>query len=176
MTQLVKWLLITSLLLLGVGIIYVMQLPSSDWLDDEHITQTWSDNTKETTIQLFYYKEDLDKDEAGNIMCNSDAVQPVTRTLSAYNIEDHLQLLLQWPTDKEQAEWFSSEFPLSGFVLENWDLNDDGLLSLWFDDPNLQTVWGSCRVGILASQLIKTIETITGVQDIEVFPEDLFQP
>ena len=132
--------------------------------------------TSGTSIELFYYREDLDTDETGNILCSGDAVQSVTRHISDYSIDKHLQTLLAWPNDQEQAQWFSSEFPLSWFTLQEVELDDQGLLSLVFEDREHRSTGWSCRVGILANQLVKTAETISGVQEIHISPEDIFQP
>lgn len=129
-----------------------------------------------TEAQVFFYVEEDDKDESGNILCSADAVKPVTRQIKDYSIEKHLRALLEGPTAEEKANGFSSEYPLPGFTLENAELSEDGVLHLTFSDPEHTTAGGSCRVGILASQLIKTAETIEGVTEVEVSPEDLFQP
>lgn len=179
MTQIFKSLMALILaIVIWLAIIRFTWSLSQNPPKDETVLTTWTTAPSESThtIQLFYYQEDLDRDDTGNILCNADAVQAVSREIENYSIEQHLKLLLAWPTQAEQEQWFSSEFPLTGLTLEDIDLSDDWLLSLRFDDPDHQTSWWACRVGLLSAQLIKTLETNPDIQEIHIEPVDLFQP
>lgn len=134
------------------------------------------DNTESHSVQLYFYDEEADTDETGNIMCSADAVVPVTRTIDNYTIERHIQALLDGPSGAEVERGLSSEYPLEGFELESADLSEDGVLTLVMSDEGGATTGGSCRVGILSAQLIKTAESISGVESVVIEPETLFQP
>lgn len=128
------------------------------------------------TVQLFFYDEAADTDETGNILCSSDSVLPVSRTINDYTIEKHIEAVLNGPNATEEDSGFSSEYPLDGFELEGAELAEDGTLTLSFSDPNNSTTGGSCRVGLLYAQIVKTAESITGVESVVIEPETLFQP
>jgi spore germination protein GerM len=129
------------------------------------------------TVTLYFYKVEEDTDEEGNILCSSDAVLPVERVIEDYTLEKHFEALLAGPNSTEEADGFSSEFPLEGLTLEAVEGPDsEGVLTLTLEDPEGATVGGSCRVGILSAQIIKTAETIDGVESVQILPEDLFQP
>lgn len=128
------------------------------------------------TVQLFFYDEEADTDETGNIMCSADAVVAVTRDISDYTIEKHIQAVLDGPNQAEEDQGLSSEYPLEGFSLEGASLSEDGTLTLTFNDENNSASGGSCRVGILDAQIRKTAMSISGVEDVVMMPEDIFQP
>lgn len=130
----------------------------------------------ERIVELFFYEEKADLDETGNVMCSADAVVPVTRTIKDYAIEKHIETLLAGPSAEEKERGLSSEYPLKSLRLESANLDDKGVLTLKFNDPDNSTTGGSCRVGLLSAQLIKTAESITGVKSVKVEPEELFQP
>lgn len=134
------------------------------------------DNINTRDVSLFFYNEESDRDQDGNISCSEEAVMPTERSISDYNIEKHINLLLEGPTESEISDGLTSEFPLEGLALESADLDDSGTLTLTFSDPQNQTVGGSCRVGLLYSQIRKTAKSIEEVSEVVIEPEELFQP
>lgn len=128
------------------------------------------------TVELFFYDEAEDTDATENVLCSADSVLPVTREIPDYTIEKHIRILLAGPNQAEKDRGFSSEFPLDDFTLTDVSLSQAGVLTLTFADPLGESVGGSCRVGLLAAQIIKTAESIEGVTSVEVSPEDIFQP
>lgn len=129
-------------------------------------------------INLYYYNSDLDKDESGNVMCSRNGLVAVERKVNITEtmLEDSIRLLLLGElTEQERSQGISTEFPLEEFSLKSSVL-EDGVLTLEFNDPNNQTVGGSCRVNILKSQIEKTVEQFSGINEVHILPEELFQP
>jgi hypothetical protein len=126
------------------------------------------------TVQLYYYNQKLDKEG-----CNSDYVLPVERQIPLTNtpIQDTIKLLIKGEiTDTERSQGFTSEFPHAGFVLNGANLVN-GILTLDFPEVNGFTVGGSCRVGILSSQITKTAKQFAEVkQVIYTHPDGMWQP
>lgn len=132
---------------------------------------------QQKTISLYFYNEEADTDSTGNILCSPDAVVATERTVEDYSVRNHIEMLLKGPTEEEKRSGLSSEFPLQGLSLESVQgPNAEGVLTLTLSDSQNSTVGGSCRVGILAAQLIQTALSIEGVESVEVLPEDMFQP
>jgi len=134
--------------------------------------------TSEQTVTLYYYSPEDDTDESGNIMCSEAGLVPVEREIPVTQtpIQDTVRLLLAGEvTPAETAGGIETEYPLEGFSLTGANLAD-GVLTLGFADPANQTVGGSCRVGILWSQIRKTAEQFEEVNEVRFQPEELFQP
>lgn len=130
------------------------------------------------SVKLYYYNQDLDKDESGNIACSRNGLVSVERKIPITKtpIQDTIKLLLSGKlTDEERARGISSEYPLEGFSLKGASLKD-GVLTLEFDDPNSKTVGGSCRVGILWFQIEATARQFPEIQQVRFLPEEIFQP
>jgi len=144
--------------------------------DELRIPVKFSKNVSK--IQLYYYNEKRDKEISENILCSADAILPVERDISSSQtpIQDTINLLLQGNvTQAEKEAGFTPMFPLEGVTLVNADLKD-GTLTLKFNDPLNKTGGGSCRVGLLWNQIVKTAKQFEGVQSVKFIPEDLFQP
>ena len=125
-------------------------------------------------VQLFYYNKTNDP----TTTCDPAAVLPISRNIPSTQtpIHDTIKLLLQGQlTNAEVAQGFDTEFPLSGVELRGADVKD-GVLTLEFTDPQRRTSGGSCRAGLLWSQIEKTARQFEGVREVRFFPEDLFQP
>ncbi len=129
-------------------------------------------------VKIYYYNALLDQDEAGNLKCSPAGLSSVNREISPSEnpIEDTINLLIAGGlTPVEIEAGLSTEFPLSGLTLESAEL-DNGSLSLTFSDPENRTVGGSCRVGVLWSQIEKTAKQFPEVKAVQFFPLNLFQP
>ena len=134
--------------------------------------------TATRTVRLYYYNQELDEDESGNISCSRAGLVPLEREipLTKTPIQDAIQLLLQGElTEAEKASGIITEYPLEGFSLKGASLND-GVLTLEFNDPNNKTGGGSCRVGILWFQIEATAKQFPEVEQVRFIPEELFQP
>ncbi|HZX49532.1 MAG TPA: GerMN domain-containing protein [Candidatus Paceibacterota bacterium] len=120
-----------------------------------------------TTVKLYYYNAENDKDAEGNIQCSRQGLVSVEREVSQNEtvIEDTIRLLLR--------EELAAELP--GVTLESAIL-ENGVLTLEFADPQNKTVGGSCRVGILWFQIEATAKQFEGVEQVRFLPEELFQP
>ena len=130
------------------------------------------------TVTLYYYNPEKDKDITNNIMCTKQGLVGVKRSISVTNtpIQDTIKLLLQGNlTDAERAQGITTEYPLTGFTLTGAS-QKNGNLTLSFADPNNKTGGGSCRVGILWSQISETAKQFPGVTTVTFTPEELFQP
>jgi len=129
-------------------------------------------------VQLHFYDPGRDRDESGNIQCSRQGLVAVARQIPVTQtpIQDTVRLLLQGGlTDQERSGGVTTEFPLSGLSLEGSTLND-GVLTLEFADPDSRTSGGSCRVGILRSQIEATAAQFPEVDSVRFLPEELFQP
>lgn len=135
-------------------------------------------STAKRKIYLYYYNIIKDKEIADYIPCSPDAVLPVEREIpfTIAPIQDAIKLLLEGKlADGEKNAGFSTEFPLSGLKLSEANLKN-GILTLKFDDPENKTSGGSCRVGLLWSQIEKTAKQFPEVKEVKFLPEYLFQP
>jgi len=130
------------------------------------------------TIGLYYYNQESDQDESGNVMCSKQGLVRVERKILVTQtpIQDTIRLLLKGKlTEEKMVQGISTEYPLTGLSLAGASLKD-GVLTLQFEDPNNKTGGGSCRVGILWFQIEATAKQFAGVQQVRFLPEELFQP
>lgn len=133
---------------------------------------------KPTTVQLYYYDQNKDLDEARNIKCSKDGLVEVKREISQSDnlIEDTIDLLISGDLKPDEVEdGITTEFPLDGFFLANSYL-ENGVLTLEFIDSQNQTVGGACRVGILWAQIEETARQFEEVEEVRFIPEEIFQP
>lgn len=129
-------------------------------------------------INLYYYFENLDKDETGNILCSEKGLVPVERSIPASDtvIEDSIRLLIKGElSQNEKSRGITTEFPLSGFEFIKSGLQA-GTLTLTFKDPEHTTSGGACRVQILRYQIEATAKQFGKVSEVIIEPSDLFQP
>ena len=163
-------------IVLFVWIIAVLMRTSNTPTESPAITDDVE--IQEQTVQLYYYDSDLDMDENGNIMCSEKGLVAVDRQIPVTQtpIQDTINLLLEGNLTRQEIEGgITTEYPLGEFSLEGAALTN-GVLNLAFDDPNNETVGGSCRTGILWAQINKTALQFDAVQEVRFEPEDLFQP
>lgn len=130
------------------------------------------------SVELFYYSETRDLDENGNIQCSRQGLVAVKREIVSVNsIEDTIRMLLNGElTTEERAQGISTEYPLAGLNLVSANLEEGGILTLTFDDPQNRTSGGSCRIGVLWFQIEATALQFPEVKQIRFAPEELFQP
>ena len=136
----------------------------------------FSDKTK--MVKLYYYNKTEDEKKFGYVACSEESVLPVERKifLTSTPIQDTINLLLQGNIfDSEKQSGFSSEFPIDGLILIGANLKD-GILTLEFSDSLNKTNGGSCRVGLLRTQIEKTAGQFDGVKEVKLIPEYIFQP
>lgn len=142
-------------------------------------SQVGDKESQETrTVKLYYYNQERDQDETGNLQCSRSGLVAVEREIPITEtpIQDTINLLLAGDlTSQEREEGIESEYPLEGFSLKGASLRD-GVLTLEFEDVNNKTVGGSCRVGILWFQIEATAKQFEGVSQVRFTPEELFQP
>lgn len=129
------------------------------------------------SIKLYYYNPNLDQGPGG-AQCGSDGLVAVKRVIprTSTPIQDVINLLLRGEiSDEERREGLTSEFPLSGVVLQSASLSN-GTLTLTFNDPEHRTSGGSCRVNILREEIQATVKQWKEVKTVRILPSDLFQP
>jgi hypothetical protein len=129
-------------------------------------------------IKLYYYNVKKDKEIADYISCGPEAILPVEREIPITKtpIQDAVKLLLEGRlSEEEKNNGFLTEFPLSGFKLLEANLKN-GVLILKFDDPENKISGGSCRAGILWSQIEKTVKQFSEVKEVKFLSETIFQP
>lgn len=129
-------------------------------------------------VTLYYYNQSEDVDADGNILCSDQGLVAVERKMpvSQTPVQDAIRLLLEGDiTAQEAAAGIETEFPLAGLELIGANL-EDGTLTLEFDDPQGATSGGSCRVSILRAQIEETALQFGEVDEVEILPEDIFQP
>jgi len=143
-----------------------------DWYTPQ-VQVVGAENTQK--VELFYYNRTADK----NIDCGGEFVLPVERQipLTKTPIKDTINLLISGQlTQAEKEQGFTTEFPNPGFKLleANYDYDSETLILKFTEVPGF-TDGGSCRISILANEIIKTIKQF-GVKNIVFVPESLFQP
>ena len=129
-------------------------------------------------IKLYYYNSKLDTDSTGNIACSKKGLALVERTIpkTTTPIQDAVKLLLKGEISAgEKTQGITSEFPLPELSLTGANLKN-GVLTLSFNDPQNKTSGGSCRAGILWSQIEATAKQFLEVKSVKFIPESLFQP
>lgn len=130
------------------------------------------------TVRLYYYDREKDQDASGNARCEASGLTAVERSIpvTVTPIQDTIRLLLKGEiTAAEKARGISSEYPLPGLELKGVVLKD-GVLTLTFADPLYKTSGGSCRVGILSSQITETAKQFSTVKEVRFEPDEAFQP
>lgn len=181
-------LLLPVLLLLSIFVVIRLRLatPEDSWIcvDGQWVKHGKPDSvppdfgcTPEHDVLLYYYNPEKDKDDARNILCSRQGLVTVNRTISSNDpIADTVNLLLKGDiTGEEKTQGITSEFPLSGLMLEQTSI-EDGIVSLTFSDPEHKTSGGACRTGILWFQIEETVKQFENVREVRFLPEDLFQP
>ena len=138
------------------------------------------DAPDESTVLLYYYNPANDMDIGGNIMCGRNGLVPVERSIQSSDtileIRDAIRLLIAGNlSEAEKKAGVTTEFPLEGFQLTDASL-EGGVLTLTFVDPLNKASGGSCRVGVLSSQVEATAKQFEGVQTVRIMPEEIFQP
>ena len=140
--------------------------------------QKAEDETAKIKVKLYYYNQVKDKEIAEYMPCSPDAVLPVEREIPATetSIQDTINLLIAGDLiEEEKSAGFSTEFPHPEFKLLGVNLKD-GILTLEFTEVPGFTTGGSCRVGLLENQIIKTAKQFSEVKEVILTPESLFQP
>lgn len=129
-------------------------------------------------VKLYYYDENKDKNAGGLVLCSSQGLVPVERSVKKSDaiIQDTIKLLIQGKlTDGELKAGIDTEYPLYGLALDKVVL-ERGTLTLFFNDPNGETSGGSCRVSILRAQIEATAKQFEGVKYVDYWPYNIFQP
>lgn len=129
-------------------------------------------------VNLYYYNELLDRVMNGEVLCDTEAVIPVGRTIpsSQSPINDVIRLLIRGELTKAEEDLgFRTEFPGRELQFLGARL-EDGVLHLKFSDPSGFTSGGSCRVNLLRAQIEKTALQFEMVESVVLEPEDIFQP
>lgn len=146
--------------------------------DDDGEDEDDDEDVVTRVVKLYYYNPENDKDEDGNIMCSSQGLVAVNRTIPSTNtpIQDTIRLLLKGElSDAEESRGIETEYPLAGLRLKGANLAS-GVLTLEFEDPHGRTTGGACRVSLLWEQIEATAKQFSTVEVVRYIPEDIFQP
>jgi hypothetical protein len=79
-------------------------------------------------------------------------------------------------TETEKLSGFVTEYPNADFKLLESNLSDAGTLTLKFTEVPGFTSGGSCRVGIMMQEILKTVRQFPEVKRIVFKPDSLFEP
>ena len=129
-------------------------------------------------VKIYYYSEERDRDEEGNIQCSKEGLVAVDRTIPPTQtpLKDSIELLIKGELIASETErGITTEFPLAGVVLKSASITN-GVATLTFDDPQNKTSGGSCRVSVLWAQIEATAKQFPAVQTVRFMPEEVFQP
>jgi len=135
----------------------------------------WYEPEKREKVSLFYYNQSQDKENS----CDYEFVVPVEREILSGQdiIKNTVELLIRGQlTEKEKSEGFTTEFPNADFKLLESNLSEKGKLTLKFTEVPRFTSGGSCRVGLLMEEVLKTAKQFPQVKSIVLEPESLFEP
>ena len=128
-------------------------------------------------IKLYFYNNQRDRDESGNILCSAKGLFPINRSIpfTVTPIQDTVKELLKGPDSVEKLTTPGTEFPLAGVTLTSASLSN-GVLTLTLNDPENKTGGGACRVNILRAQIEATAKQFDVVKEVRFVPDGLFQP
>lgn len=138
------------------------------------------------TLRVKLYYKDSKKDPSV-LNCSADTFVYRDIPLTKTPLKDTLTLLLSNVlTTEEKAKGLSGQlvpdasntdlvtrqkqFSLTSVALSN------GTATVSFSDAGMFTSGGSCRVGIMLSQITETAKQFSTVKTVKVLPETLFQP
>lgn len=135
-------------------------------------------NEEGVPVHLYYYDPKKDVDERGNILCSEKGLVFVERVLPRTQtpLRDAIALLIRGEiAEEEKGRGVTTEFPLTGLALASASI-ENGKALITFTDPQNTTGGGSCRVSILRAQIEATAKQFPSVKEVEILPEELFQP
>lgn len=129
-------------------------------------------------VALYYFNKQQDENVPTSQQPSIDSILPVYRQLvdSDNIIKDTINLLIKWELTQEELEqWFETEFPNPEFRLLSAQL-EDWVLTLTFTQVPWFTSWWSARIKMLTESIIRTAKQFSGVQEVVLMPEEIFQP
>ena len=135
------------------------------------------DGIRYRTIKLYYYDYEKDK-------CNDYAkgIVPVERKVADSDdiettIKDTLNLWLQGELTAEENEGGLSREISSDDDVKVTDVTIDekGILTLTFSDPQHKTSGGSCHAGVLYAELEAIVRQFTEIKSFRVLPIGIFE-
>lgn len=129
-------------------------------------------------IKLYFYSVERDTNAQSVVQCSSMGLVPVERILPATTmpLTEAIKLLLRGEiSEEERARGISSEFPLFGVRLEKATIQN-GIAALTFTDEKFKTSGGSCRVAVLRAQIVATARQFSSVKEVQLLPQESFQP
>jgi len=139
------------------------------------LTANWYEPQKKEKIVLYYYNQSEDE---GNT-CAFTFIKPVEREISSGGdiIRQTVELLIKGQlTEEEKSSGFTTEYPNPNFKLLSSNLSGNGTLTLEFTEVPGFTSGGSCRVGIMMQEILKTVRQFPQVKRIVLKPDSLFEP
>ena len=135
--------------------------------------------TTPTKVALYYFNQLADQKLSPAQQINIASILPVYRIFPASKnlLVDTINELIKGSlTTNEQQQWFTTEFPITGFTLLSADITTDGTLTLQFSEVPGFTDWWSARMLILSTLIKKTVLQFPSVKNIVFVPTTLFQP
>lgn len=140
-------------------------------------TEQERDGIRYRTIKLYYYDYEKDK-------CNDYAkgIVPVERKVADSDdietiIKDTLNLWLQGElTAEENDSGLSREISSDDDVkVTDATIDEKGILTLTFSDPQRKTSGGSCHAGVLYAELEAIVWQFTEIKSFSVLPLGIFE-
>lgn len=150
---------------------------NTDKTEKTEDTEPERDGIRYRTIKLYYYDYEKDK-------CNDYAkgIVPVERKVADSDdiettIKDTLNLWLQGELTAEENEGGLSREISSDDDVKVTDVTIDekGILTLTFSDPQHKTSGGSCHAGVLYAELEAIVWQFTEIKSFRVLPLGIFE-
>jgi len=122
-------------------------------------TFKFTNNSATQTLKIYYHDSKIDP-EVNN--CQANNFKDITLAQSSTPLTDALKYLVDQIQQENQTDYRDrvNQFELVSAVIS------DGIATLTFTDPALFTSGGSCRIGILFSQIEKTALQFSAVKKV----------
>lgn len=134
-----------------------------------------SSNQEKIKVKLAVFNEDSDN-------CSSTSYVERNIPKSDTPLKDTLELLLtdKLTTDEQKTGYRNmlsndTDWPDKRIYLKSTVINN-GVATITIDDPEVMTVGGSCRVGVMKSAIENTALQFPNITKVIVLPELAFQP
>lgn len=127
-------------------------------------------------VKLFYFNENRAK-KLGD-PCSSESISYIEKSIPLTDnlIENTIRLRLLYRLSEEEIDnGFNGDFPITFQLTKIEFTASDSVITLDFFDLENFSCGGSCRAGILQSQIRKTALQFPQVKTV-IFPNTLFQP
>lgn len=152
----------------------------SNFVSQPKIQETASSQFfRNQNFQLFYYNKEQDIDTT----CGADFVLPIEASFNIPSewtqkeiIKTVISRLISGNLNENiKSQGYETYFDNPEFKLLKVEINN-GVMILTFNEVPDFTTGGACRTRILRNQIIKTAEQFSGIEEVVLMPETIFQP